>query len=92
MLIAIPGAAFSVLVLIRDTRALFYVRRRFGAWRETLYHGAGQGMLPAASKFFSYLLVMLLLTVILGQKIALPAFLGAYLWGWGGYSRRFSLA
>ena len=92
MLIAIPGAVFSVLVLIRDTRGLFYVRRRLGAWKETLCHGADQGMLPAASKFFSYLLVMLLLTVILGQKIALPAFLGAYLWGWGGYSRRFSLA
>ena len=92
LLVSIPGAVFSALVLLGDLHALYYARRRLGGWAATLSEGSDQGMLPAASKFFFALMIMLLLTVILGQKIALPAFLGMYLWSWGGYSWSFSLA
>ena len=92
LLVSIPGAVFSVLVLLGDSRALYYARRRLGGWVATLSEGSNQGMLSAASRFFFALMVMLLLTVILGQKIALPVFLGVYLWSWGGYSWLFSLS
>lgn len=92
LLVSIPGAAFSILVLLGDLHALYCARRRLGGWMATLSEGSNQGMLPAASRFFFALMAMLLLTVILGQKIALPVFLGMYLWSWGGYSWFFSLA
>jgi hypothetical protein len=34
---------------------------------------------------------MIVLALLVGQKIALPVFLGAYLWGWAGYSGRVAL-
>ena len=34
----------------------------------------------------------ILVALVVGQKIALPLFIGLYLWRWGGYDRRMSIA
>ncbi|MCZ6497202.1 MAG: hypothetical protein O6765_00575, partial [Gammaproteobacteria bacterium] len=39
-----------------------------------------------------YLIGIILVTLVAGQKIALPLFIGIYLWRWGGYRKRFALA
>lgn len=42
-------------------------------------------------RFLLYLLAMILLMLVVGQKIALPVFVAVYLKRWGGYSWRFSI-
>jgi len=92
LLVSIPGAALSLWALIQDVRGLLRARREAMSWAAALRRGAQRGLMVEAGKFFSYLVAMLVLTLAVGQKIALPLFLGMYLWGWGGYGWRFSLA
>ena len=45
-----------------------------------------------ALPFFGYLAVMIGFCLLIGQKIALPIFIGIYLIRWGGYSKKIALA
>ena len=52
---------------------------------------SGNAELYKAGQFFGYLVCVVLLTLVIGQKIALPLFIGIYLWRWGGYGWRLSV-
>ena len=48
-------------------------------------------MLKSATQFFGYLLAMVLMMLLLGQKIVLPLFIFVYLMRWGKYNWRISI-
>lgn len=92
VLVTITGAVLSLGVLYQDTRNLRAFRGELGAWAAALTEGWRRGMMPEAAKFIAYLSVMILMTLLVGQKIALPLLLAMYVWRWGGRNLRFSLA
>ena len=92
LLIAIPGALLSLFVAIRDLRHLLAVKQAVGAWRAMLRRAFDDAWLAQALPFFGYLLAMLALTALVGQKIAMPLFIGVYLWRWGRYRKRFAVS
>ena len=47
-----------------------------------------KALINRASMFFGYLLAMILVMLIVGQKFALPLFILVYLIRWGGYNWR----
>ena len=48
-------------------------------------------MLLRAVIFFGYLVAMILMTLLIGQKLALPLFIAVYLLRWGNYSWKVAL-
>ena len=49
-------------------------------------------MMPKATEFIAYLVGLILVTLLVGMKIALPLMLVMYLRRWGGFSLKFSLS
>jgi putative tricarboxylic transport membrane protein len=90
--ISFPAAAFALLAVAFDLRDLMARRRAAPDWRSVIEHCATEAYLRRAGVFFGYLIVMILLTLVVGQKIALPVFVGVYLWRWGDYSWRVSIS
>lgn len=83
------GLVFITLYYdLRDFARAWAVEGSLAAVVDSLSEKA---VLPKALKFFGYLIAMTLLTLVVGQKIALPVFIGMYLWRWGGYGPRVSL-
>lgn len=92
ILVAIIGTVLSLGILYQDGRDLLAARNKFGAWKATLCAGWQQGLMPEAVKFMAYLTGMVLLTLVVGQKIALPLMMAVYLWRWGNYKPWFALS
>ena len=82
LLFAIPMAA---LALIIDTRALFRSIRADGGLGATVAAATRKSDLGGSAAFFGYLAAMLAVAYAAGQMVALPLFVGLYLWRWGGY-------
>jgi len=89
--ISIPASILVLFTLFFDWRDLMKARREAGGWVEVIRTNSEQAMLFRSLTFFGYLLAMIVLTYPLGQKVALPIFIGMYLWRWGGYDRRLSI-
>lgn len=92
MLIAIPGALLTLIVVVRDTYLLLEQKALFGGWKPAFAHAGKEAWLAKALPFFGYLLAIILITLIAGQKIALPLFVAFYLVRWGHYSKRIAAA
>ena len=90
--IAAPAIALTLWVLIRDLVEARAAMRAFGGLRPALLKAADIGELSATGVFLGYVLVMLLLTLVVGQIVALAAFMAVYLWRWGGYGWKVCLA
>ena len=63
-----------------------------GTWTETFRKASEDAWLRPAMQFFGYIAGLILLTLLIGQKLAIPVFVGIYLLRWGGYSKRIALA
>jgi TctA family transporter len=85
------GALLSFGVIILDARNLLVARSANADWSVTIKEGLERGMVPQAMKFIAYLIGMILVTLLLGIKIALPLMMIVYLLRWGGLSRGLSL-
>ncbi len=57
-----------------------------GAGAETAKQASKDAWLAAALPFFGYIAGLIVLTLLVGQKIAIPLFIAAYLIRWGKYS------
>jgi TctA family transporter len=88
LLIAVPGALLSLVVVIRDLLHLIEARQVSGDWKTTLAKASEDAWLAQALPFFAYVFGMIMLTLLVGQKIALPLFIGIYLVRWGHYRKR----
>jgi len=91
VLVTTVGAILSLIVLFQDTRNLLRTNSEFGDWSATLVEGWRRGMMPEAIKFLAYLVGLVLVTLLVGMKIALPLMMVMYLSQWGGLSLKFSV-
>jgi TctA family transporter len=92
LLISVPGAMLSIVVMLRDLVHLFERKMVEGNWSVTFRQASQDAWLAEALPFFGYLIGMVVLTLLVGQKIAMPVFIGVYLLRWGHYRKRFALA
>jgi putative tricarboxylic transport membrane protein len=91
VLVASIGAALSCIVIIQDSRNLLSARTLVGNFKTVLSEGWRCGMMTGATKFLVYLVGLILLTLLLGMKLALPLTMIAYLRFWGSLSWRFAV-
>jgi hypothetical protein len=85
------GTLFILFILYYDTRDFLRARRAAGGLKNAIRDASEKAILPVALEFFGYIICIILISLILGQKIALPVFVGIYLWRWGGYGWWISL-
>ena len=88
---AIPATALSLAVLCIEGRALRDAAGKAGGLRVLAAADAGNAVLGKACMFFGYLIALLAVGYLFGQMVALPLFVAAYLWRWGGYGWAVSL-
>jgi|TARA_B110000483_G_scaffold216241_1_gene267550 putative tricarboxylic transport membrane protein len=91
MLICVPAAILGAWIVFQDTRHLLKLKANTGSWGETLNTARKDAWLAEAVPFFAYLAAMIVLCLIIGQKLAMPIFIGIYLIRWGGYSKRIAI-
>ncbi|MGI9568192.1 MAG: tripartite tricarboxylate transporter permease, partial [Desulfobulbia bacterium] len=84
--IAYPAAIIALIVILYDTRDLLAIRHNSNSWWEVYQQSVHQALLGRSAMFFGYLVIMILATYLIGQKLSLAIFSGIYLWRWGGYS------
>ena len=89
--ITVPSAIFVLFVLFYDFRDARKAYGDSGSLPAMLRAAAEKALLSGALQFFGYLIAVLLISLVVGQKIALPFFIAMYLWRWGGYGWRVSL-
>ena len=87
-----PGAVLALLVGIQDLKQLLAVKADAGTWKTTLQQAREDAWLSAGLPFFAYLIGLIVLTLLVGQKLAIPLFVGAYLMRWGHYGKRVAVA
>lgn len=92
LLISVPGALLALIVFGRDAAHLVREKGDHGNWKATLAHASHDSVLVKAGIFFTYLIGMVVLSLLIGQKLAVPIFVGVYLLRWGNYSKRVALA
>jgi TctA family transporter len=89
--ITLPGAVITLIALYQDTKGVLEVRRDAESWLTAIKAAADKAVLDRAGIFFGYLIVLILLTLVVGQQIALCLFIATYLWRWGQYGWRVSI-
>ncbi len=92
LLISVPGSLLSLVVLIRDLVHLIETKKAAGTWQVTLQQARKDAWLAEALPFFGYVFGMIVLTLLVGQKIAMPVFIGVYVVRWGHYRKRIAVA
>lgn len=90
--VAYPSAFLALAVIFFDFREIVAKRRNAYGWGEVFQQSARQAVLGRSVIFFGYLVLLILVTYIIGQKLSLTLFVGIYLWRWGGYSARISVS
>jgi len=91
LIAAICGMALVFFALINDARGAAVAVRQHGGFNAAFKQAADQAILSGAAVFFGYLIVMLLLMLLIGQKIVLPLFIFVYLMRWSDYGWRVAL-
>ncbi|MDE0032240.1 MAG: tripartite tricarboxylate transporter permease [Deltaproteobacteria bacterium] len=91
MAIAVPGLALALGTLLIDVRQLAARLSELGGLTTLFEETRENFQARPAAAFFGYLVGVLLLTMVLGQKMAVPIFITAYLVLWGRYRWRLSV-
>lgn len=89
--VALPATVLALWSIITDSKDLSAVRRKSGNLVSDGASLLANAELYKAGQFFGYLIAIVLLTLVIGQKVALPLFVAIYLWRWGEYSARISI-
>ena len=92
LMAAVPGGVLALFAVFGDGRAARVEILNCGGLSQALADAARRGYLTRALMFFGYLLAMIVLTLVIGQKLALPLFIGTYLIRWGNYSWKVALS
>ena len=85
---AIPGAAMTLWIILLDGRAARRAVSAAGSLVAAFREAAQQAFLARALGFLGYLLAMLVIMPVIGQKLVLPLFVFVYLIRWGRYGWR----
>jgi hypothetical protein len=87
----IPGILFVFLIIIHDGRAFLGALREHNGLGAAWAYTSEAAVWNRAMVFFGYLIAMILIMLVIGQKLALPLFIAVYLIRWGEYSWRTAL-
>ena len=71
---------------------LLKTKQAAGTWKVTMQQARKDAWLAEALPFFGYLIGMIVLTLLVGQKIAVPLFIGIYVMRWSHYPKRVAVA
>lgn len=88
---AIPGGAMVLFVLLFDWRDARAAIQSHGTVAAAFRDAADRALLGRAAMFFGYLIAMILVMLVIGQKFAVPLFIATYLIRWGNYGWRIAL-
>jgi putative tricarboxylic transport membrane protein len=88
---AIPGSILVFFAVILDGRGYFAAVRDAGSFKSAWIETLERTLVGKASEFFAYLIVMVMIMLVIGQKLALPIFIAVYLIRWGNYTWRVAL-
>jgi putative tricarboxylic transport membrane protein len=88
---AVPGALLVFFVILRDSRGYMATIREHGSFNAAWAHTSERAVLDRATLFFGYLIAVILIMLVIGQKLALPLFVAVYLIRWGNYNWRIAL-
>ena len=88
--VGVPGALLALVAIYIDGKALSRVRINALDWLSVLKEASHQAALPKSLKFISAIIGMILITLFVGQKIAVPLFIFLYLMLWA--KRSFSVS
>ena len=80
--VGVPGALLALLAIYIDGKALSRARINASDWLSVLKEASHQAVLPKSMKFISSIIGMILVTLFVGQKIAVPLFIFLYLMFW----------
>ena len=80
--VGVPGALLALLAIYIDGKALSRARVNASDWLSVLKEASHQAVLPKSMKFISAIIGMILVTLFVGQKIAVPLFIFLYLMLW----------
>ena len=80
--VGVPGALLALLAIYIDGKALSRARINASDWLSVLKEASQQAVLPKSIKFISAIIGMILVTLFVGQKIAVPLFIFLYLMLW----------
>ena len=80
--VGVPGVLLALLAIYIDGKALSRVRINASDWLTVLKESFHQAVLPKSLKFISAIIGMILITLFVGQKIAVPLFIFLYLMLW----------
>ena len=85
---AIPGILLVFLALVKDGIEYKSAGLEYGSFGLAWAYYSEQAVFSKAVQFFGYLIAMLIIMLIIGQKLALPLFMALYLIRWGNYNWR----
>ena len=88
ILLGAIGALFVFIVLIQDGLEFRSLLSSEGGLVPALRGAAKEALFTKAMLFMLGLIVMVLVMLVIGQKLALPLFISFYLAVWGGYGLR----
>ena len=80
--VGVPGALLALLAIYIDGKALSRARINASDWLSVLKEASHQAVLRKSMKFISAIIGMILVTLFVGQKIAVPLFIFLYLMLW----------
>jgi ABC-type uncharacterized transport system fused permease/ATPase subunit len=88
---ALPGLVLVFFVILKDWKEYMATIKEHGRFSTALAHAVDEAILYRAMLFFGYLIAMILVMLIIGQKLALPLYIATYLFRWGNYNWRIAV-
>lgn len=83
--IALPGAAMALYTVFADGRELWAAQAEAGGMANLRIATSKKIHARKTLIFFGYLVALVVATMVIGQKIAIPAYVAIYLIRWGKY-------
>lgn len=84
MIGAVPGILLCAYALVRESNLTRQSNGLLNEFSKSVRDSSNM----RATKFFAYLMATILLALVIGQKLAIPLFIFAYMKNWGDYSSR----
>lgn len=92
VLITLPAVVLFAWVFFQDSRALRNLRQATaGGWPEVMRSAGEQMQIGRVMAFVGWLAGAIVLAILVGQQVALPVYIAAYLMWWGRYSWKIAL-
>ena len=91
ILATVPGAIMVFAVILLETKKAAHEVKNHGGILGAYKIALEKAIAYRAIQFFGYLLAMIIIMLVIGQKFAIPLFIFLYLLRWGGYNWRIAL-